>query len=815
MKSFSRKVYILGLLFVLAVGLNTFEGFRQLETSLRYEAERGIEYKLEYILSQITADLSQVEGTLDATEILLTVGEDEDHLLGFFIEVLRQNPSYLSIYLGTPDNRMINGSGWIPPEGFDVRVRPWYQRAVREDKLVFTEPYLNASDDNWVITVAKPVYSRDGKHLGVIAIDKTLQGMLEFLETETASENGFSFFLDHGGDIIVDRSGALEPDNVVQLSSDLVSRLLSEPSGHVFTNIEGADGYLRWQALEGSGFVIGTFAPLSDFFDRRAQSLQLIASAVVALLVVFSMLFFFQNRYIVRPVRILEQDILGISLDEDPAYRLPVSKRHPFEALRRTINVVLDQTQEHYENVVYQQEELSAAYAQLVAHEQQLQAQHTEIKQHEAKAQFLADHDPLTGLFNRRKFEEDLSSSLQAGQMGAVLMFDIDDFKNINDTQGHVYGDRVLRSIALLLKKQLQPNETAYRFGGDEFLIIIEGEVDPEEIRATIEEVSRCLNETSVINKRHSRITSSIGIVRYPFDGTTVEELLIKVDIAMYNAKKGGKNRYMFFESGMATTFSERVQVERMLIEAIQTESFRLLYQPVVNADTGDITYLEALIRIKDNPLSPAVFIAVAEESNLILPIGRWVIKEAVSQLIKWEEAGMDLKPVSINLSAQQFYDDGLVDFLVEQIELSGVDPGLIEMEITETVLIGNAQEAIEIIERIRALGIKMALDDFGTGYSSINYITRIPVDRIKLDRSMTEKLIENIPVMEGLIAIAHGLNMDVVAEGVEQVEEANLLIEVGCDYLQGYLFSPPIPPEDAEQIMHTDFGDILGLRDG
>lgn len=813
MRNFSKKVYLLGLFFVVLVAANTFQSFHHLETTLRNEAERGIEYKLAHILTQITADLDHAENLLTSTEMLLRADESYDHLLEYFLEVMARNPALFSIFLGTPENRIVHSS-WQPPADFDVRIRPWYQQAIQEERLVYTIPYLNAYDGYWVITMAKPVYGSSGQNLGVIGIDFTLEGVLALLEVETVSENGFSFFLDQKGDLIQNPNLNKNGENAISLDDVLISQLLKEPSGHVVTTIRGEKGYLRWQRLEGAGFTIGTFAPWSDFFNRRVQSIHLITVSAVSLVLAFSMLFFFQNHYVIKPVKVLEQDILRISLDKHPGYRLNTSEKESFKELREVIDVVLDQTQKQYENIVFQQEELSAAYAQLIAHEEQLQAQETEIKEHEIKSQFLENHDPMTGLFNRKKFRQDLSEALKLEQMGAVIMFDLDDFKHINDTQGHLYGDRVLRSIAIALKKKMKPNEIAYRLGGDEFLVVVQDTADPKKVVHTIERINDCLSEVSVVNKQLTPITSSMGIVRYPFDGTTVDELSIRVDLAMYHAKQGGKNRYTFFESGMATSFSERVMLERVLVEAIQMESFRLLYQPIIDATTGKVNFLEALIRIQDNPLSPAVFIAVAEESNLILPIGRWVIKEAIAQLGRWKDAGLKLVPISINLSAKQFYDDGLVEFLEEQLELSGVDPSLIEMEITETVLIDNAQEAIEIIESIRRLGIKMALDDFGTGYSSINYITRIPVDRIKLDRSMTEKLIENITVMKGLVSIAHGLGMDVVAEGVEKPEEADLLIEVGCDYLQGYLFSPPIPPDEVGRIMDMNFGRTLGLED-
>lgn len=219
---------------------------------------------------------------------------------------------------------------------------------------------------------------------------------------------------------------------------------------------------------------------------------------------------------------------------------------------------------------------------------------------------------------------------------------------------------------------------------------------------------------------------------------------------------------------------------------------------------TGQITYFEALLRLKEHSISPSVFIAIAEEVELINPIGRWVMGEALAQLAQWREAGFELKPISINLSPKQFYDDGLVEYLVSQLEFRGLEPSLIEMEITESVLIDNPEQAIKIIEHIKKMGIRMALDDFGTGYLGLHYITNLPVDRIKLDRSLIADLTSNVEVVKGLITMAHGLGLEVVAEGVEQVADTEVLQGLSCDYLQGYLFSKPVPAGQIAQMLES-----------
>ena len=300
---------------------------------------------------------------------------------------------------------------------------------------------------------------------------------------------------------------------------------------------------------------------------------------------------------------------------------------------------------------------------------------------------------------------------------------------------------------------------------------------DPNELKRMLDQVLSNLSKPHTVEGKRNSFSASVGVVRYPYDGTSVEQLLVKADIAMYNAKQLGRNRYVFFEGNMSAKFAERVHVQHILQEAVQTGGFRLVYQPIVDAATGEVAYLEALVRLRDHDLAPAVFIAAAEESDLILAIGRWVIKEAIGQLAVWRDAGTGLKPISINLSPKQFYDHGFVDLLREELESHQIDPAFREMEITETALIECSKETFRVIDSIRGLGVKMALDDFGTGYLSIKYITNIPVDRIKLDRSMILGLPDALPVMEGLIRIAHSLGMEVVAEGIEETAEALAMV--------------------------------------
>lgn len=424
----------------------------------------------------------------------------------------------------------------------------------------------------------------------------------------------------------------------------------------------------------------------------------------------------------------------------------------------------------------------------------------------EAQIKHLAERDSLTDLLNRRRFIYDLERDIDQGNSGILFLLDLDNFKNVNDTLGHVYGDKVLKHVAQVLLKILVNKARVYRIGGDEFLIISKHETGVVDVDDLIANIYRALTEHNQVENINNHLTVSIGVVKFPQDGDNVEDILMRADLAMYSAKKAGKNRAMFFDEIMMSEFGERIDIEKKLRVAVENQDFKLLYQPVINTLSGEIVYFEALVRLKEMTLSPAVFIPIAEETGLILEIGRWVIRETMEQIKTWMAHGYEALPVAINLSPLQIDDDKIVDFFKEQLELHGLESHMIEVEITENMLIDSGEEKIKNLEKIRNLGITIALDDFGTGYSSINYLSFMPVDKIKLDKSLKDKFIhqDNTKVMEGIISIAHGLGLTVVTEGVEEQVEYMKLRELKCDMLQGYLFSKPVSGQEIEKLFET-----------
>ncbi len=457
--------------------------------------------------------------------------------------------------------------------------------------------------------------------------------------------------------------------------------------------------------------------------------------------------------------------------------------------------------------------ELEDTVNRLTISEAELKAQYVEIQKYAERIEFLAVHDSQTMLYNRFKLTEIMISELRENRSGALILLDLDDFKNINDIFGHAYGDELLKKIAFNLTRVDCEKSTLFRFGGDEFLVLLK-EDDPIEIKEHIERLRKCLKEKIYVDNVGNSITATMGIVQYPLDGDRIEELLIKADIALGNAKKTGKDRFFFFNEKMKESFNARIDIEVMLRNALEKEEFKMLYQPIIETETGKIYSFEALLRIKGCSMSPEIFIPVAEETGLILPIGKWVIKEVIKQIRKWIDKGLEPLPISVNLSPKHFYDIYIDDYIVRTLEEFGISPYLLEIEITENIFAENKSETIGILSRLKEKGIGISLDDFGTGYSSLNYLTFMPIDKIKLDKSLMVRLIksDSIGVLESLISLAHGLNLKVVTEGIEKEDEFIKMKKAGSNYLQGFLFSKPISEDEAEKVFNKNLLESIYL---
>ncbi len=469
----------------------------------------------------------------------------------------------------------------------------------------------------------------------------------------------------------------------------------------------------------------------------------------------------------------------------------------------------LEQLQEARDELEHRVHERTTELAQT---NERLRAEIGEREVAENRVRHLALHDALTGLPNRRLLEQRLGEAIgaarQLGDVTCVMFIDLDRFKTINDSLGHPIGDRLLQLVSERLRECLRPIDTVSRVGGDEFVLVLP-KVGSTEAAAQV--ASRILESLSVpysVDEQMLRVTPSIGISMYPRDGGTARELIGNADLAMYQAKSLGRRTVQFYSAPDEPRAPQRLLLENELHGALDRGELTLFYQARVDLRSGALCASEALLRWRHpvrGLVSPAEFIPVAEDTGLIVPIGEWAIREACAQNRRWRDRGLRVRPIAVNLSARQFRDDGRLDAIPAILSEAGLSPRMLEVEITESVLMHHREPTVALLAGLKELGVSIAIDDFGTGYSSLAYLKRFPVDSLKIDRSFVRDIdtdADDAAIVQAIIGLAHSLELRVVGEGVETAEQREFLTRAGCDEAQGFLFSRPMPSEQFERLL-------------
>lgn len=415
----------------------------------------------------------------------------------------------------------------------------------------------------------------------------------------------------------------------------------------------------------------------------------------------------------------------------------------------------------------------------------------------------LLDHDQVTGLYSRLWMTRHLSLLINRHQKFAVYMLDFDNFKWINDSLGHVYGDEVLRQVADRLKKFDSSVVLSARFGGDEFFGIIHAE-ELEPTRYLAGRILSVFDKPFLIREQAIQVYASMGIARYPQDGDSSDALIANADMAMYTVKNAGKNAFLFFEKGMQDALHRQTEVSTLLRDALENNGFCLVYQPQVDAKDGHLIGFEALLRLKNGKSFPDEFIPVAEQEGHIIEIGRLVADMALSQIADWRQTGYVPVPVSINFSNVQIRDREFPEYVFQRLLHYDIAPELLEVEITESTFLTQDEDAGLYMARLTRSGIRLTLDDFGSGYSAIRYFRFVNLQRLKLDKSLLAEYHQNhdLKMLSGIIHMSHDMGLEVIAEGVETEEEVHLLRDLSCDYIQGYYYGRPMSPENAAEYM-------------
>jgi diguanylate cyclase (GGDEF)-like protein/PAS domain S-box-containing protein len=439
-------------------------------------------------------------------------------------------------------------------------------------------------------------------------------------------------------------------------------------------------------------------------------------------------------------------------------------------------------------------------------------------KEMEVRLAHLANHDPLTGLPNRNLLADRLGQALIAAARHAraagVLFLDLDRFKVINDSLGHSAGDRLLKAVAERLQDSVREGDTVARLGGDEFIVILDDMAQPQDAALVAQKILE-----SFVQPFHVEVpeaggvqefffTTSIGISLYPGDGEDVDTLLKNADTAMYRAKERGGNSYQFFTPEMDTRARQRLSLENALRNALERREFVLHYQPQIDLATQNVIGVEALLRWnhpEQGLVAPADFIPLLEETGFIVPVGEWVLREACAQATAWRASGLPPLRVAVNLSARQLRHERFADTVAAALADTGMDPGDLELEITESAVMQQVEVSLETLSRVRALGVRLAMDDFGTGYSSLSHLKLLPINTVKIDQSFVRDMPadeNDAAIVQAIIVLARTLRLDVIAEGVETKEQLAFLRAHGCDAMQGYLFSRPLPAAEVKPLL-------------
>lgn len=452
-------------------------------------------------------------------------------------------------------------------------------------------------------------------------------------------------------------------------------------------------------------------------------------------------------------------------------------------------------------------------YGQVVGYEGTVE-DITNRKQAEATIRYQAFHDLLTGLPNRTLFNDRLPLALSHAQRSnmilAVMFMDLDRFKVINDTLGHAIGDQLLQEVAYRLSRCLREGDTVSRWGGDEFTLLLPQISTPEDASKIAQRLIEALRPAFELSGHTLHVSSSIGVALYPHDGEDAQTLLKNADAALYRAKDQGRNGYQFYTPAINSKASELLALENSLHDALERQEFIIYYQPQINTTTGEITQMEALVRWQHPDLgfvSPAVFIPLAEENGLIVPIGEWVLRTACAQHRIWQDMGLPSLRIAVNLSARQFHQQRLLETVSQILTEVALDPACLELEIAETTAMHDVNFTASLLQQLRTMGVHLSVDDFGTGYSALSYLKNFPLNTIKIDQSFIQDVTideRDRAIVAAVIALGRGLNLNVVAEGVETQAQLAVLSSLGCEEMQGYLFSQPMPAAQATHFLQT-----------
>ncbi len=747
--------------------------------------------------SQLNSQIAEVEGLANGTNIQNLVLENYNG-----VTLGNDSPYYTNVtdlfatasdYAGNNVNYYLyDVNGYYITSSDNTNTDDWQEHMaipvedITETKILQCSPL----DEIESIDVVSPIIIKS-QIVGLIRANITSRYFGSFIP-----EDGSAFIMTNDGGYLFTSTGLTGQ---------------RELETQAFNCLNGADNAKDYGHLKASSFKnIYGFCKLSDsnwlylIKQQGTQYQQILATLPITMsitLIIILMIAIWVSRILsakyTEPIFTLRDNMTDAS-SGNLDVKCDVASDDEFGDLSRMFNSMMDIISNNYK-------ELSASKAALEVSEQELKKNYAHIEQ-------LAYHDGLTGLYNRVAFMKYAYKIFHDASVGAskhaIFFIDLDNFKNINDTLGHDYGDLLLKDVSDRMLSCIASDDILARNGGDEFLILKNRFDTVDDLENFASQLVNVVHHPFILNDETAVVSMSVGIAVFPNNGLTVSELIKNADIAMYNAKNSGKNSYRFFDSYMEDDVNRKNDLADILSHVIDKNEIYLQYQPQVNVESGQVTGYEALMRIESELvgfISPAEFIPIAEETGIINILGEWALIEACNFNQVLIKSGFGPLRVSVNVSTTQLKDDHLIDIIKSIPEKTGMDLKHLEIEITESVLMNSFEHNLKLINQMKELGCSIALDDFGTGYSSFNYLTQIPIDTLKIDKSFIDGICSNEKdrcIADSIIALAHKMDISVVAEGVEDNEQLQILQNQFCDTLQGYLFSKPLNSTDFIELL-------------
>lgn len=747
--------------------------------------------------SQLNSQIAEVEGLANGTNIQNLVLENYNG-----VTLGNDSPYYTNVtdlfatasdYAGNNVNYYLyDVNGYYITSSDNTNTDDWQEHMaipvedITETKILQCSPL----DEIESIDVVSPIIIKS-QIVGLIRANITSRYFGSFIP-----EDGSAFIMTNDGGYLFTSTGLTGQ---------------RELETQAFNCLNGADNAKDYGHLKASSFKnIYGFCKLSDsnwlylIKQQETQYQQILATLPITMsitLIIILMIAIWVSRILsakyTEPIFTLRDNMTDAS-SGNLDVKCDVASDDEFGDLSRMFNSMMDIISNNYK-------ELSASKAALEVSEQELKKNYAHIEQ-------LAYHDGLTGLYNRVAFMKYAYKIFHDASVGAskhaIFFIDLDNFKNINDTLGHDYGDLLLKDVSDRMLSCIASDDILARNGGDEFLILKNRFDTVDDLENFASQLVNVVHHPFILNDETAVVSMSVGIAVFPNNGLTVSELIKNADIAMYNAKNSGKNSYRFFDSYMEDDVNRKNDLADILSHVIDKNEIYLQYQPQVNVESGQVTGYEALMRIESELvgfISPAEFIPIAEETGIINILGEWALIEACNFNQVLIKSGFGPLRVSVNVSTTQLKDDHLIDIIKSIPEKTGMDLKHLEIEITESVLMNSFEHNLKLINQMKELGCSIALDDFGTGYSSFNYLTQIPIDTLKIDKSFIDGICSNEKdrcIADSIIDLAHKMDISVVAEGVEDNEQLQILQNQFCDTLQGYLFSKPLNSTDFIELL-------------